>query len=124
LGYALQDLERADEAWPLLGKAYQEKPDHDEYRLVWMVARCLVQRKKYGDAKNLYAFFLQKNACSEARIEYAQLLTAMGDVKAGTAALEELLAEIEFSPQYARRRERPWSRAAQRLLRTWRETAA
>jgi hypothetical protein len=122
LGYALLDLGRLDEAWPLLGKAYQEKPDHDDYHLVWMVARCLARRGKYADAKNLYTFFLQKHAYSQARIEYAQLLKEMGNVEAGTAALEELLAEIEFSPNYARRRERSWSRAAQKLLRTWRQS--
>jgi hypothetical protein len=124
LGYALLDLGKTEEAWPLLGKAYQEKPTHDEYRLVWMVARCLARRKKYGDAKNLYAFFLKQRGYSEARIEYAQLLADMGDLEGGKAALEELLAEIEFTPRYARRRERRWYRAAQNLLRMWEEQAA
>jgi hypothetical protein len=119
LGYALVAQEKMDEAWPLLGKAYQEKPDYDNYHLIWNLARCQAQRGKYEDARNLFEFFLGKHGYSEARIEYAQVLKQMGAADEGKAALEELLAEIEASPRYSRSRERPWSRSAKRLLREW-----
>jgi hypothetical protein len=124
LGYALMKLNRADEAWPFLAKAYRQQPDYDHYQLLWMVARCQAQRGYYNEARGFYEFFLQKHGYSEARIEYAQMLKNMGEPGQGKAALEELIAEIDFSPRYARHRERTWRRAAQKLLRTWNQPAA
>jgi hypothetical protein len=124
LGYALMKLKRAEEAWPFLAKAYRQKPEYDHYQLLWMVARCQSERGNYNEARALYDFFLQKHGYSEARIEYAQMLVNMGEPEQGKAALEELIAEIDFSPRYARRRERPWRRAARKLLRAWSQSAA
>ncbi|HEV7401315.1 MAG TPA: tetratricopeptide repeat protein [Chthoniobacteraceae bacterium] len=124
LGYTLMKLKRAEEAWPFLAKAYRQQPDYDHYQLLWRVARCQAQRGNYAEARGLYEFFLQKHGYSEARIEYAQMLVDMGEPAEGKAALEELIAEIDFSPRYARHRERTWRRAAQKLLRAWNQTAA
>ena len=118
LGYTLLELNRADEAWPLLARAYQQKPNYDNNQLVWKVARCQAQRGNYEDARNLYEYFLKKHSYSEAQIEYARVLVQMGERDAGRAVLEELLTDIEFSPRYARARERRWARLAKKLLRT------
>ena len=123
LGYALLGLDRAEEAWPLLGKAYQQKPGYDNDQLVWNLARCQARRGKFEDARNLYEYFLKKHSYSEAQIEYAQVLVQMGDADAGKATLEELVSDIECSPRYTRSRERRWTRAAKKLLRTLREPA-
>jgi hypothetical protein len=119
LGYALVAQEKMEEAWPLLGKAYEEKPDYDNYHLVWNLARCQAYRRKQQDARNLYEFFLGKHGYSQARIEYAALLGEMGRLEEARELLGELLAEIEASPRYARSRERPHVRSARRLLKTW-----
>jgi hypothetical protein len=119
LSYALVAQDKMEEAWPLLGKAYQEKPDYDNYHLIWNLARCQAHRRKQEDARNLYQFFLNKHGYSQARVEYAALLGEMGRVDDGREVLAELLAEIEASPRYARSRERPHVRSARRLLKTW-----
>ena len=124
LGYTLLALKRPDEAWPLLGKAYQQKPGYDNDQLVWNLARCQAQRGKFEDARNLYQYFLTKHSYSEAQIEYAQVLVQMGERDAGRAALEELLADIECSPRYTRSRERRWARAAKKELRLLGQMAA
>ena len=117
LGYTLLELNRAEEAWPLLARAYQQKPNYDNNQLVWKVARCQAQRGHYEDARNLYEYFLKKHSYSEAQIEFARVLVQMGEREAGKTVLEELLADIEFSPRYARARERRWARLAKKLLR-------
>ena len=124
LGYTLLKVKRAEEAWTFLARAYGQKPDYENYRLLWMVARCQAQRGEYAEARRLYEFFLHQHSYSEARIEYAQVLKLSGEAECGREVLEELIAEIDFSPRYARRRERTWRRAAQRLLRTWSQTPA
>ncbi len=124
LGYVLLALNRVDEAWPLLGKAYQQKPGYDNDQLVWNLARCQARRGKFEDARNLFEYFLTKHSYSEAQIEYAQVLAQMGEQEAGKTTLEELLTDIECSPRYTRARERRWARAAKRLLRTWSQPAA
>lgn len=124
LGYALLALGRPDEAWPLLGRAYQQKPDYDNHQLVWNLARCQARRGKTEDARNLYAYFLKKHSYSEAQIEYAQVLAQSGDLEAGRATLEELLADIESSPRYTRSRERRWAREAKKLLRVFNQPTA
>jgi hypothetical protein len=124
LGYTLLELDRADEAWPLLGKAYQQKPEYDNDQLIWKLARCQAQRGNFQDARNLYEYFLRKHSYSEVQIEYAHLLVHMGERDQGKSRLEELIADIEYSPRYARSRERRWSRAAKKLLRTLNEPAS
>lgn len=117
LGYALFQLDRAEEAWPLLAEAYQDQPDYDYDRLLWNLARCQAKRGELEDARKLYEHFLTKHSYSEAQIEYAQVLTQLGETEASRATLNELLTDIEFSPRYARARERRWAREAKRLLR-------
>ena len=117
LGYALFQLGRVEEAWPLLSQAYQEQPDYDYDRLLWNLARCQAKRGELEDARKFYEYFLTKHSYSEAQIEYAQVLTQLGETEASRATLNELLTDIEFSPRYARARERRWAREAKRLLR-------
>jgi hypothetical protein len=124
LGYTLLGLNRAEEAWPLLGKAYQQKPGYDNDQLVWNLARCQAQRGKFEDARNLYEYFLKKHSYSEAQIEFAQVLVQMDERAAGRTMIEELLADIESSPRYTRARERRWAREAKKLLRTLNQPAA
>jgi len=117
LGYTLLEMDRAEEAWPLLGKAYQRQPGYDNDQLIWKLARCQARRGNHQDARNLYEYFLRKHSYSEVQIEYAHLLVQMGEREEGKSKLEELINDIAYSPRYARSRERRWSRAAKKLLR-------
>jgi len=117
LGYSLLHLGRAEEAWPLLKAAYEQKCDYDSDRLLWNLAHCAVKRGELEQARSLYELFLTKHSYSEAQLEYADLLLKLGDAAASRVLVEELLADIEASPRYARARERKWARAAKKLLR-------
>ena len=115
-GYALLALGRAEEAWPLLGPAYQKNPGFDDDKLIRQLARCQAMRGNFVDAGNLYEYFLRKHSYTEVQLEYAEVLLKSGKTEEGRKALEELIRDAEFAPKYQRRRDGRWVRAAKRLL--------
>ena len=115
-GYALLELNRADEAWPLLGPAYQKNPGFDDDKLIRHLARCQAMRGNFVDACNLYEYFLRKHSYTEAQLEYAQVLLGAGKTDEGRKVLEDLIRDAEFAPKYQRRRDGKWVREAKRLL--------
>ena len=118
LGYALLALDRADEAWALLGPAYQKRPDFDDDKLIRHLARCQAVRGNFVDACNLYEYFLRKHSYTEVQLEYAQVLMKAGNAGAARKALEELIHDADHAPKFARKRDRRWVREAKRLLKS------
>lgn len=115
-GYALLALDRAEEAWPLLGPAYQKNPGFDDDKLIRHLARCQAMRGNFVDAGNLYEYFLRKHSYTEVQLEYAGVLLKSGKTDEGRKALEELIRDAEFAPKYQRRRDGKWVREAKRML--------
>ena len=115
-GYALLALDRAEEAWPLLGAAYQKSPGFDDDKLIRHLARCQAMRGNFVDAGNLYEYFLGQHSYTEVQLEYAEALMKSGKTAEGRKALEELIRDAEFAPKYQRRRDGKWVREAKRLL--------
>ena len=118
LGYALVELDRADEAWTLLGPAYQKNPGFDDDKLIRHLARCQAMRGNFVDARALYEYFLRKHSYTEVQLEYARMLLKSGDADAGRKALGELIHDAEHAPRFAQRRDRRWVREAKRLLKS------
>ena len=118
LGYALLALGRADEAWALLGPAYQKTPDFDDHKLIRHLARCQAMRGNFVDACNLYEYFLRKHSYTEVQLEYARVLLQSEKTEEGRRALEELIHDAEHAPKFARQRDRRWVREAKRLLKS------
>jgi hypothetical protein len=118
LGYVLVELGRADEAWSLLGPAYQKNPGFDDDKLIRHLARCQAMRGNFVDARNLYEYFLRRHTYTEVQLEYAKVLLQAGDREAGRKALEELIRDAQHAPKFAQRRDRRWIREARRLERT------
>ncbi len=118
LGYALLAMDRADEAWTLLGPVYVKQPDFDDDKLNRHLARCQAMRRNFVDARNLYEYFLRRHSYTEVQLEYAQVLLKAGETAAGRKALEELIHDAEHAPKFARRRDRRWVREARRLLKS------
>ena len=116
LGYALLALDRAEEAWPLLGAAYKKEPGFDDDKLIRHLARCQAMRGNFVDACNLYEYFLRKHSYTEVQLEYAQVLIGSGKSAEGRKALEELIRDAEHAPKFQRQRDRRWVREAKRLL--------
>ena len=115
-GYSLLALERPDDAWPLLGQAYQKNPGFDDDKLIRHLARCQAMRGNFTDACNLYEYFLRRHSYTEVQLEYAQVLLQSGKADAGRKALEELIRDAEHAPKFQRQRDRRWVREAKRLL--------
>ena len=118
LGYALLALDRAEEAWALLGPAYQKNPGFDDDKLIRHLARCQAVRGNFTDAGNLYEYFLRKHSYTEVQLEYAQALLQSGQGGEGRKALEELIRDAEHAPKFQRQRDRRWVREAKRLLKS------
>ncbi len=118
LGYALLALERAEEAWALLGPAYQKNPGFDDDKLIRHLARCQAMRGNFTDACNLYAYFLRKHSYTEVQLEYARALRQSGQGGEGRQVLEELIRDAEHAPKFQRQRDRGWVREAKRLLKS------
>ena len=115
-GYALLAMERADEAWPLLGPVYLKNPAFDDDKLIRHLARCQAMRGNLVDAGNLYAYFLRRHSYTEVQFEYAHVLLKSGKTEEGRKALEELIRDSEHAPKYQQKRDRRWVREARRLL--------
>ena len=118
LGYALLALNRADEAWALLGPAYQKKPDFDDDKLIRQLARCQAMRGNFTDACNLYEYFLRRHSYTEVQLDYAHVLLKSGQTADGRKALEELIRDAEHAPKFQRSRDSRWVREARRLLKS------
>ena len=116
LGYALLALGRAEEAWPLLGPAYQKEPGFDDDKLIRHLAHCQAVRGNFVDAANLYAYFLRKHSYSDVQLEYAYVLLKSGRTEEGRKVLEELIRDSGHAPKYQRRRDRRLVRQAKHLL--------
>ena len=116
LGYALLALERAEEAWALLGPAYQKNPGFDDDKLIRHLARCQAMRGNFTDACNLYEYFLRKHSYTEVQLEYAKVLWQSGKIQEGRTMLEELIRDADHAPKFQRQRDRRWVREAKRLL--------
>jgi hypothetical protein len=118
LGYALIEMKRPEEAWPLLGPLYLKNPGFDDNKLIRQLARCQAARGNFKDARNLYEYFLGKHSYTDVQLEYAQTLLSAGDVETGCKVLQELIDDVAHSPKFAQRRDRPFVRAARRLLKS------
>lgn len=116
LGYVLMELGRYDEAWSTMAPVYQKKPNLHDDELLRKLARCQAARRKFTDAKNLYEYYLRHHSYADAQYEYGEVLLAAGDMEEGQRVLQELIYETEHSPDFIRRRDSKWARAARRSL--------
>lgn len=118
LGYVLLAQGKPDEAWPLLQAVLQKDPALDYGELLWKAAQCQAARGRLAEAGELYRQLLSRHTYSQARLEYAQVLEKLGELRASTDVLKQLIAEARHVPKFQRQQEARWVKQAESILRS------
>lgn len=116
LGYALLAQGRAADAWPRLAASLADGKDSEYGKIWWESARCKAALGNREEAKALYEKLLAKYSYPRARVEFAQLLDALGETEAAAAVLKRVVADAPHTPAFMRRETRKWAAKARRML--------
>jgi hypothetical protein len=103
-------------ALPDLEKVVTQDPDHDFHRAGGLLAQAYAIQGQSDKAEALFRKVTVTSTLSETYLNFADFLAAQG--KAGEARMwaQKVLDKEPTMPSYLRRRERPWSRRARRIL--------
>jgi hypothetical protein len=110
---ALNDFQAAA---PDLYEVYQRDPKYDYQRAAGLLAHSLAKLGEREKAAGLFADILQTSTLSEIQYNYACVLADMGRTNEARDWAQRILAKKPTMPAYVRRRERPWFRKANALL--------
>jgi hypothetical protein len=105
---AVTDLERAT----------AKDPKYDFYRAAGLLAHAYAQNGQTEKADALFQKTTQISTLSETYLNYANFLAAQGRNAEAREWTQRILAKKPTLPGYLRRRERPWFRKAEGLLKT------
>jgi len=103
-----------------LERVVARDPKYDYHRAAGLRAQVLA---KLGDRENadaLFAAVTQVSTLSEIQYNYASFLAETGRTTEAREWIERILRKKATMPDYIRRRERPWFRRANALLKTLR----
>jgi len=93
-------------------------PKYDYHRAAGLQARMLAALGERDKADALFAEVTQVSTLSEVQYDYASFLAATGRAAEAREWAERILRKKATMPDYIRRRERPWFRKANALLKT------
>jgi hypothetical protein len=103
---ALTDLER------VVG----EDPDHDFHRAAGLLAHAYAQTGQKEKAEALFRRVTAASTSSETYLNFANLLASEGRNAEAREWIQKVLDKKPTMPGYQRRRERPWFRSANAML--------
>jgi len=103
---AVSDLERAT----------TKDPKYDFYRAVGLLAHAYARTGQTEKAAALFQKTTQISTLSETYLNYSRFLASQGKTAEAREWAQKILAKKPTLPGYLRRRERPWFRKAQGLL--------
>jgi hypothetical protein len=99
-----------------LDQVVTRDPKYDYQRAAGLRAHVLAKLGQREDAERLFADVLQTSTLSETQYHYACFLAAEGRRDEAREWAERILRKKATMPDYIRRRERPWFRKANALL--------
>lgn len=99
-----------------LERVVSEDPKYDYQRAAGLRAHILAKLNQGAKADALFAEILQTSTLSETQYNYACFLAAEGRKDDAREWAERILRKKATMPDYIRRRERPWFRKANALL--------
>jgi len=103
-------------ALPDLERTVAKEPDYDFRRAPGLLARAYALTEQAARAEALFRKVTELSTRSETYLHFAELLAAEGRVAEARAWAQKVLDKRPTMPAYLRRRERPWFRAANALL--------
>ena len=109
----LEDFQAAVED---LTKVVKMDPRYDYQRAAGLLAYTLGKLGRNEEAAACFADVTQTSTLSETQYNYAALLAATGHASEARDWAQRILAKRRTMPAYMRRRERPWFRKANALL--------
>ena len=112
---ALQ-LGDAAAAIPDLEKVVDKEPGYDFYRAAGLLAHAYARTGQTERAETLFRQVTARSVASETYLNFAELLASEGKNAEAREWAQKVLDKKPNMPGYLRRRERPWFRIANKLL--------
>jgi hypothetical protein len=112
---ALQ-LGDAAAAIPDLERVVAKEPNYDFYRAGGLLAHAYAQTGQKERAEALFRDVTMKSVASETYLNFAELLASEGKNAEAREWAQKVLEKKPNMPGYLRRRERPWFRSANKML--------
>jgi hypothetical protein len=115
---AIAEIELGDfaAAVPDLERATVKDPKYDFYRASGLLAHAYAKTGQTEKAAALFQKTTQISTLSETYLNYSTFLASQGKTAEAREWAQKILAKKPTLPGYLRRRERPWFRKAQGLL--------
>jgi hypothetical protein len=104
-------------ALPDLEMTVQKDPDHDFYRAEGLLAHAYAQTNQKQKAEAMFRQALELSTLSETFVNFADFLKSEGRNTEARQWAQKVLDKKPTMPGYLRRRERPWFRRANAILR-------
>jgi hypothetical protein len=115
-GVCAVELGDAAAALPDLQRVVAATPDYDFYRAPGLLAKAYAAVGEKAQAEALYRHVTERSTRSETYLNYAEFLLAEGRTAEARQYAQRVLDKKPSMPAYLRRRERPWFRRANSLL--------
>jgi len=115
-GVCALQLGDAAAALPDLERTVSKEPDYDFYRAIGLLAHAYARTGQKERAEALFRQATAKSTKSETYLNFADLLASEGRNAEAREWAQKVLDKKPTMPGYLRRRERPWFRSANRLL--------
>jgi hypothetical protein len=104
-------------AMPDLEKVFAKEPGYDFYRAGGLLAHAYARTGQTERAEELFRYVTARSVASETYLNFAELLAAEGKNAEARQWAQKVLDKKPNMPGYLKRRERPWFRSANKLLR-------
>ena len=115
-GACALELVDAATAIPDLEKVVDKEAGYDFYRAAGLLAHAYARTGKAEQAETLFRHVTARSVASETYLNFAELLASEGKNAEAREWAQKVLDKKPNMPGYLRRRERPWFRSANRLL--------
>jgi hypothetical protein len=116
-GQCLLRQKKPKEALPLLHGVVAENPKHDYGYSMMALAETHMALGNVGAAIDIWKYVTQHHNYARARVQLAELLSAIGRKAEALSEVREVLNDEPHSPAFQRRRDRMWVGRARKLLR-------
>lgn len=115
-GVCALQLGEAAAAIPDLERVVAKEPGYDFYRAGGLLAHAYALTGQTQRAEQLFRQVTERSVASETYLNFAELLASEGKTAEAREWAQKVLDKKPAMPGYLKRRERPWFRSANKLL--------